>query len=422
MAMGRILRHALGALIAGAAVVLAPVAKAETVTVGLVGAASSNLWPVYIGLNKGYFAAEDLKLDLVFIQSSAALSQQLAAGSLDVGMSTGLVDPIRAIEKGAPSRSCASRCRRRPMRCSPSPRSSGWTDLKGKTISLGGPKDITRIYRRAHAGAERRQARRVRHGVRRRDLGALLGAARRARSMPRSCCRRSISMPESAGFTNLGLTIDYAKDLPFAGAVVGRAWAGSHKSTLAEGARGPQQEHGLVLRSAEPRRSGQDHGGRRASSRRTTSTAPTTSCTRASSSRPPAGSPGPSWARWSRRSKTSATFEGSTDVERFVLPGDHPVDGLSWSRRSVSGAEAIEVQGAAQPQRHRRLPRSLFRRPALGSGRAAAVGAGEPLPRRQYAVSRRALADLHGDLWRSPGAARCGGTCRSARSSSRSAT
>ena len=28
--------------------------------------------------------------------------QQLAAGSLDITMSTGLVDPIRAIDKGAP--------------------------------------------------------------------------------------------------------------------------------------------------------------------------------------------------------------------------------------------------------------------------------------------------------------------------------
>src|SRR5262245_66006764 len=39
---------------------------------------------------------------------------------------------------------------------------------------------------------------------------------------------------ESAGFTNLGLTIDYARELPFAGAVVGRAWANSHKGTLAK--------------------------------------------------------------------------------------------------------------------------------------------------------------------------------------------
>jgi ABC-type nitrate/sulfonate/bicarbonate transport system substrate-binding protein len=50
MAMGRILRQALGALIAGAAVTLAPAAKAETVTVGLVGAVSSTHWPIYIGL------------------------------------------------------------------------------------------------------------------------------------------------------------------------------------------------------------------------------------------------------------------------------------------------------------------------------------------------------------------------------------
>ena len=61
MAMGRILRHALGALIAGTAVVLVPVAKAETVTVGLVGAVSSTHWPIYIGLKKGYYAAEDLQ-------------------------------------------------------------------------------------------------------------------------------------------------------------------------------------------------------------------------------------------------------------------------------------------------------------------------------------------------------------------------
>jgi ABC-type nitrate/sulfonate/bicarbonate transport system substrate-binding protein len=37
---------------------------------------------------------------------------------------------------------------------------------------------------------------------------------------------------ESAGFTNLGLTIDYAKELPFTGTVVGRAWTSARKATL----------------------------------------------------------------------------------------------------------------------------------------------------------------------------------------------
>ena len=99
--MGRWLRHALAGLLASAAVAITP-AKAETVTVGLVGAISSTHWPIYIGLTKGYFAAEDVKLDLVFIQSSAALVQQLTAGSIDLALSTGLADPIRAVDKGAP--------------------------------------------------------------------------------------------------------------------------------------------------------------------------------------------------------------------------------------------------------------------------------------------------------------------------------
>ena len=50
---------------------------------------------------KGFFEAANLKLDLVYVQSSANLVQQLAAGSLDITMSTGLVDPIRAISQKA---------------------------------------------------------------------------------------------------------------------------------------------------------------------------------------------------------------------------------------------------------------------------------------------------------------------------------
>ena len=210
--MIRSLRTAFAALLAGAAIAASPPAKAETVIVGVVGAVSSTHWPVYIGLNKGYFAAEDLKLDLVFIQSSAALVQQLAAGSLDLALSTGLVDPIRAIDKGAPHRDRAHRdagCR--PMRCWPSPPSRAGRTSRARPISIGGAKDITRIYRRADAGAERRQARRVRHGVRRRDLGALLGAAGR-----RGRCRDpdaavQFPRPDRRASPISAMTIDYAR-------------------------------------------------------------------------------------------------------------------------------------------------------------------------------------------------------------------
>src|SRR5207245_10967606 len=78
-----------------------PVDAVDTVTIVTVGSPSSNLWPVFIGLDKGFFAAENVKPDLIYVPASAAVIQQLAAGSLDVTMSTGLVDPIRSVAQAA---------------------------------------------------------------------------------------------------------------------------------------------------------------------------------------------------------------------------------------------------------------------------------------------------------------------------------
>jgi ABC-type nitrate/sulfonate/bicarbonate transport system substrate-binding protein len=230
--MGRSLRIAAWALLV-AGVGLSPVAKAETVTVGLVGAVSSTHWPVYIGLTRGYYAAEDLKLDLVFIQSSAALAQQLTAGSIDLALSTGLADPIRAVDKGSPIAIVRIEMQAPPYALLAKPAIKGWADLKGKTISIGGPKDITRIYLERMA---------VPNGVKPSDYDTVFAGATSARfsALQSGAVDAAILLPpfnfyaESAGFTNLGLTIDYARELPFAGAVVGRSWAAAHKATLAK--------------------------------------------------------------------------------------------------------------------------------------------------------------------------------------------
>src|SRR5216683_5940430 len=143
--MARGLGIAVRALIVGAAA-LSCAARAEPATIGLVGAVSSTHWPIYIGLTKGYFAAEDLTPDLVFIQSSAALVQQLTAGSLDLALSTGLADPIRAIDKGSAIAISRFEIQAPPYSLMAKPTIKTWADLKGKVISIGGPKDITRIY------------------------------------------------------------------------------------------------------------------------------------------------------------------------------------------------------------------------------------------------------------------------------------
>ena len=122
-----------------------------------------------------------------------ALIQQLAAGSLDAAQSTGLVDPIRAIDKGGAIAILRIEMQAPPYVLVAKPTIKSWSELKGKTISVGGPKDITRIY------VERMS---VPNGVKRGDFdkiyagssSARFAALKAVRSMRRSCRRRSISM------------------------------------------------------------------------------------------------------------------------------------------------------------------------------------------------------------------------------------
>ena len=51
----------------------------DTVTIGTVGSPSANLWPLFIGLDKGFYTAENLKADVVYIQSSASVMGPTAA-------------------------------------------------------------------------------------------------------------------------------------------------------------------------------------------------------------------------------------------------------------------------------------------------------------------------------------------------------
>src|ERR1700733_12313175 len=133
------------------AVVLAGLAAqaaraAEPVTIGSVGQASANLWPELIALDQVFYAAEDLQVDIVYIQSSAALVQQLAAGSLGIAPQTGLADPLRAVGMGAAIAVVRIDVQAPPYDLVAKPNITNMKELKGKVISLGGPKDITRIY------------------------------------------------------------------------------------------------------------------------------------------------------------------------------------------------------------------------------------------------------------------------------------
>ena len=207
---------------------LAPAQAADTVILGSVGSASTNSWPVYIGINKGFFAAEDLKVDLVFAQSNAAVNQQLAAGSINFAINTGLVDPIRAIEKGAPAAILRIEIQGPPYILMGRSSIKRMSELKGKIISVGGAKDITRIFVERMLAAD---------GVKPGEFDMVFAGATSARfaALQSGAVDAAILAPpfsfraEAAGFTNLGLTIDYVKDLPFAGTVVNRGFAAANR-------------------------------------------------------------------------------------------------------------------------------------------------------------------------------------------------
>jgi NitT/TauT family transport system substrate-binding protein len=231
MGLVRSMRTTIAPLLVGATMLVAPAARAETVTIGTVGQASANLWPVFIGLSKGFFAAEDLKVDVVYVQSSAQLVQQITAGSLDICMSTGLVDPIRAIGMGAPIAIARVEVQAPPYALLAKPAIKSLKDLKGKVISLGGPKDITRIY------VERMLEP---NGVKPGEFDMVFAGATAARAsaLVAGAVDAAILLPPfnfqavAAGFNDLGLTVEYVKDLPFSGTVVNNRWANANKATL----------------------------------------------------------------------------------------------------------------------------------------------------------------------------------------------
>ena len=221
----KVLSHAAVSLCLGLAMLsVPPVHAADTVLVGSVDAASANLWPLYVAEKNGYFDAVDLKLETVFSQSNASVIQQLAAGSYNIAPSAGIVDPIRANEKGAPVSILRILIQSPPYALLAKSSIKTLKDLKGKTIIIGGAKDVTRIF------TERMLAP---NGLKNGDYDYVFAGATSARfsALKSGAVDAAIlTVPfnfyaESEGYTNLGFVFDYIPEMPFAAMAVNTNWA-----------------------------------------------------------------------------------------------------------------------------------------------------------------------------------------------------
>ena len=205
-------------------------AAAEPLTMVTTGKGSAQQWPIYIAIAQGYMAESGVTLDLVATSSTAAATQQLAAGSANLG-SGGLTDPLRAIAKGAPISLLRVETQVPPYSLWAKPAIKSVADLRGKLISIGGAMDITRIY------LERTL---IRNGLSPGQYDMIFAGTTAARfaALSSGAVDAAILVPpasfkaRSAGLSLIADVADYVRDLPFTGYSANTDWARTHKRDI----------------------------------------------------------------------------------------------------------------------------------------------------------------------------------------------
>ncbi len=202
----------------------------DKITLITTGKGSPLEWPIFIGLQNGSFKAAGIDIDLLSAASTAAVMQQVTAGSGDMG-SGGLTDPIHAIDHGAGLSVLMLQTSKPPYSVWAKPAIKAIADLRGKLVIVGGAKDITRIYFEKMVvpnGLKPGDYDLTYAGTTPARYAALLsGAVDAAMLYPPAIFRAA-----EAGYSKLGELSDYVTDLPFTGYAVNVAWAKAHETTL----------------------------------------------------------------------------------------------------------------------------------------------------------------------------------------------
>jgi ABC-type nitrate/sulfonate/bicarbonate transport system substrate-binding protein len=185
-------------------------------------------WPEYIATEFGWFKENGVVLDMLTVGPGAA--QQLTAGALNLGYS-GFPDFIRAINQGAPLKIIINGVAVPPYAVYAKPAIKKIGDLKGKTVSIGGQKDVTLIYMEAFIGSA---------GLKAKDLDFVYAKATQERfaALVSGAVDAAILYPPSsfragaAGFTYLGEIEPYLKDFPFTVWAVNTEWAAKNRAAV----------------------------------------------------------------------------------------------------------------------------------------------------------------------------------------------
>src|SRR6266852_5081676 len=126
-----------------------PAQAAIEITFGITSGTALSL-AHYVASEQRYYEAENLKVDTIVVGAAVGVLQQLAGGSLNIAQAA-TDQTLRAILRGAPIRIIAGAASNAPFRVVAAKSVRGWSDLKGKTVSVGGLTDVTLYFLRVMA-------------------------------------------------------------------------------------------------------------------------------------------------------------------------------------------------------------------------------------------------------------------------------
>jgi len=224
--MMRLLIRTLLALVAGLA--FTP-AQADGLIFGITSATALSM-PHFIAEEKKFYAAEGLAVDTIAAGSAARVLQQLAAGSLDMAQ-VATDQTLRAILHGAPVKIVAGAAANAPFRVIAAKGVKGWSDLKGRTVSVGGLTDVTLYFLRVMAR---------RNGLADPDYDLIYAGGtpdRFAQLLSGAVAAAVLTNPVDLvaldqGFVELGNVPDYLPQWTQNNILVDTRWAATHRATV----------------------------------------------------------------------------------------------------------------------------------------------------------------------------------------------
>lgn len=219
---------AVGASAAAAALAATSAGAQTKVITGVVAHAATQIsqyWTISSG------CAKDNGIELDIVTAGGGGAQQLAVGALNVAQS-GFPDFFRAIAQGAPMRIFINNNAVPPYSVYAKPAFKTVASLKGKTISIGGVKDVTLIYMRPLLAAA---------GLKTTDVDFVYAKATADRftALNSGGVDAAILNPPASfragrlGFSHVGEIADHMKEYPFTVWTVNTTWGDKNRAAVA---------------------------------------------------------------------------------------------------------------------------------------------------------------------------------------------